>query len=936
LELSKTFDPKSAEEHWFQLWIDRGYFRADPDHPGPVFSIVIPPPNVTGALHLGHALNNTLHDVIVRTRRMQGYNTLWLPGTDHAGIATQNVVERELAREGKTRHDLGREQFVARVWEWRETYGGKILHQLRRLGASCDWSRERFTLDAGPSRAVTRIFVTLYREGLIYRDYRLINWCPRCETALSDLEVDHKDTLGNLWHIRYPLSDGSGAITVATTRPETMLGDTAVAVHPEDDRYSAVPGKSVRLPLVGREIPIVTDAAVDKDFGTGAVKITPAHDFNDFELGRRHKLAQISVMDTHGRMSADAGAYQGLTREECRKRVVAELEARGLLEQVEPHRHAVGVCSRCDTAVEPMLSFQWFLAVNKPDARADSIAGRAIAAVERGDTTFHPKFWENTYFAWMRNLQDWCISRQLWWGHRIPAYWCERCANAEPIVAEERPAACPRCGGGDLRQEEDVLDTWFSSGLWPFSTLGWPEQTEDLKKYYPTSLLITGFDIIFFWVARMMMFGIKMNPRGASSLAGQVPFRDVFITPLVRDQYGKKMTKSRGNVVDPLDIMEKYGTDAVRFTLAQLTVQGRDLILSDDRLAASRAFANKIWNAARFVLMKLEGAQQPIAPVATPKLGLAERWILSRLDAAVRTVTAAVDAYEFNKAALVVYQFIWHEFCDWYIELSKEPLKAGGEQQAAARYVLIHCFDRMLRLLHPFMPFISEEIWQVLRPYLSEAGLSEHLAAAKFPTPAESDPLIEAEAEAMERCIAATQAINSLRSLTGHHPGQRVRAVLRIALEQGGYPVIEAESGKLDMLGLHPGLEFPTELQPELCHLGTWKDYAAMLAKLSRFELMSDESERTTGMVFAPLGWGEIGIEPPAGFDFDKARNLLRKKLDEVRGHLQRHISRYENPGFRAKADEETVAEIAEKIEDLKTQQTVLEGQIGQLGGPPT
>lgn len=929
MELSKTFDPKSAEERWFQLWIDRGYFTAHPERPGPVFSIVIPPPNVTGQLHLGHALNVTLHDVIVRTRRMQGYNTLWLPGTDHAGIATQNVVERELAKEGKSRHDLGREKFLERVWQWRETYGGRILNQLRRLGASCDWSRERFTLDAGLSRAVAKVFVALYNEGLIYRDYRLINWCPRCETALSDLEVDHRETQGNLWYIRYPLADGSSSITVATTRPETMLGDTAVAVHPDDVRYKSIVGKMVRLPLLGREIPIIADAAVESGFGTGAVKITPGHDFNDFEMGRRHRLPQISVMDTHGRMNAEAGPYAGLTREECRKRVIADLETQGLLEKIEPHRHAVGVCSRCETVVEPMLSFQWFISVDKTDAAGQSIASRAIAAVENGDTTFHPKFWENTYFSWMRNLQDWCISRQLWWGHRIPAYWCDRCGG-EPIVAEEPPASCPRCGGG-VRQDEDVLDTWFSSGLWPFSTLGWPERTPELERYYPTSLLITGFDIIFFWVARMMMFGLKMNPLGKPDMADQVPFRDVYITPLVRDAQGKKMTKSRGNVVDPLDIMGKYGTDAVRFTLAQLAVQGRDIILSDDRLAAARAFANKIWNAARFALMNLEDAPRPIPAVDVSEMPLAERWILSRLNAAIGEVTAAIDAYEFNRAAMVVYRFVWHEFCDWYIELSKEPLKAGGERQAAARHVIVHCFDRMLRLVHPFMPFISEEIWQALRPYINEPGLSEHLAVATFPAASESDPLTAAEAESMDMCIAMTQTINSLRSLAGHHPGQRVRALLRPSLEQGGAAVIEEESGKLDVVSFHPGMELPAYFQPGLRHFNTWKYYAANLAKLSELDIGDNSEPRPDGMIFAPLGWGEIGVETPAGFDFAKARAALLKKLDEVRMHLGRHITRYENPGFRAKADEETIAEIAEKIDELTSRKDLLENQLRQL-----
>jgi valyl-tRNA synthetase len=903
LELSKTFDPKSAEERWFQLWIDRGYFKADPDRAGDPFSIVIPPPNVTGQLHLGHALNVTLQDVIVRTRRMQGFNTLWVPGTDHAGIATQNVVEREIAKDGKTRHDLGRDKFVERVWEWKETYGGKILHQLRRLGASCDWSRERFTLDPGLSRAVTRVFVMLYRDGLIYRGRRMINWCPRCETALSDLEVEHKDAHGNLWYLRYPLTDGSGAITVATTRPETMLGDTAVAVNPADQRYAALVGKNIRLPLIGREIPVVADASVDREFGTGAVKITPAHDFNDFELGRRHDLPQISVMDIHGRMNAEAGAYRDLTREECRKRVVEDLTAQELLEKVEPHAHKVGACSRCDTIVEPMLSDQWFVAVNKPGPNGKSLAGAAIAAVETGDTTFHPKFWENTYFSWMRNIQDWCISRQLWWGHRIPAYWCIRCqgidSDAEPIVAEERPVACPKCGGADLRQDEDVLDTWFSSGLWPFSTLGWPDATPELKRYYPTSLLLTGFDIIFFWVARMMMLGIYcLDERPEAK--DRVPFREVYITPLVRDQYGKKMTKSRGNVVDPLEIMEKYGTDAVRFTLAQLAVQGRDLILSDDRLAASRAFANKIWNAARFVMMNLDGAPQPLPAVDAAKLGLAERWILSRLDNAVSEVTQAIDAYEFNNAALLVYQFIWHEFCDWYIELAKDPLKAGGERQAAARYVLVECFDRMLRMLHPFMPFISEEIWQALRPYFPAADLSEHLAVARFPTPARTPWLSPEEEAAMNRCITATQAVNSLRSLLGWNPGQRVRTVMK----------------RMTTDSFH-------QYQP-------WLPYLRVLTKS---ETVSFE-EKTPGKraIFATVeGLGDVGIEEPDEFDFEVARKKLRKQLDEVNKYERQHDARLKDENFTRKADPETVTETIQRREILQGQSYQLAEQLRQL-----
>ncbi len=762
MDLSKTFDSKSAEERWFQLWIDRGYFKANPDQPGKAFSMVIPPPNVTGQLHLGHALNVTLQDIIVRMRRMQGYNTLWVPGTDHAGIATQNAVEKDLAKEGKNRHQLGREKFEAKVWEWRETYGNRILNQLRRLGASCDWSRERFTLDEGLSRAVNEVFIRLYKEKLIYKDRRLINWCPRCETALSDLEVDHKDVKGSLWFIKYPYTDGSGFITVATTRPETMLGDTAVAVNPEDNRYRWMVGKNLRLPFIGREIPVIADSEVDSAFGTGAVKITPGHDFNDFEIGRRHQLPEISVMDTRARMNENAGIYQGLDRQTARKRIIDDLKAQELLEKVEPHTSAMGTCSRCDTVVEPMLSEQWFVSVK-------AMAKKAIDAVKDGRTKFFPKFWENTFFNWMENIHDWCISRQLWWGHRIPAYRCQRCDHL--MVVPVRPPKCEECGGTDLVQDDDVLDTWFSSGLWPFSTLGWPQQTKELERYYPTSLLVTGFDIIFFWVARMMMFGLEFT--------GEVPFRDIYITPLVRDAEGKKMSKSKGNVVDPIELMDTYGTDALRFTLAQLSVQGRDVILSPDRLNASRAFSNKIWNAARFAMMNLADAPTPIPAVELSRLSLADRWILSRLDAATREITASIDAYEFNVAAMKAYDFIWHEFCDWYIELSKDALKGVDERQAAARYVIIHCFDQMLRLLHPFMPFVSEEIWQVIRPYIGGNDLEPNLVIAKFPKPREGQPLSAAEAIAMQHCIEATEAINRLRALVAIHPADRIKAWIK-------------------------------------------------------------------------------------------------------------------------------------------------------------
>ncbi len=898
MDLPKTFDSKSAEERWFQKWIDLGYFKADPAREGKAFSVVIPPPNITGQLHLGHALNVSLQDIIVRTRRMQGFNTLWLPGTDHAGIATQNAVEKALAKDGKDRHILGRDAFVDRVWQWRATYGDRILNQLRRLGASCDWSRERFTLDPGLSRAVTKVFVDLYNKGLIYRAKRLINWCPRCETALSDLEVDHKDVQGSLWYIRYPFADGSGSITIATTRPETMLGDTAVAVNPGDERYKSYVGKTIRLPLMGRAIEIIADAAIDREFGTGALKVTPAHDPVDFELGKRHGLEQIPVLNGRGRMNENAGAYRGLSREDARKQIVKDLEQAGLLEKIEPHSHAVGVCSRCDTVVEPMLSEQWFM-------RTREMADRAIEAVRKGDTTFHPKFWENTFFNWLENIHDWCISRQLWWGHRIPAYRCARCDHL--IVAAERPARCPECDGSDIIQDDDVLDTWFSSGLWPMSTLGWPDDTPEFHRYYPTSLLLTGFDIIFFWVARMMMFGLELTDK--------VPFKDVYITPLVRDELGKKMTKSKGNVVDPLDLMEQYGADAVRFTLAQLAAQGRDVILSHDRFAASRAFANKIWNAARFVMMNLDGAAAPIARVEIAKLGLAERWILSRLDDAIREVTRSIDAYEFNVAAMKLYQFIWHEFCDWYIELSKEPLKAGGERQAAARRVLVNVFDKMLRLLHPFMPFVSEEIWQVIRPYLDEPNLVAHLPIAKYPEASATNPLSPAEETAMNHCIEATEAINSLRSLMGIHPAQKISASFKAMFPPPGENMVSLSSTEAS---------FAADYE-------RWIPYLSVLGKVESAHLIHFRDAPPPHSVPKALLWCEVFVSAPSDFDFNKTQSSIRKKLDELEGHLKRHEDRINNEDFIRKADLLTFHEMQDKVGELKVQITVLEEQLRLL-----
>ncbi len=750
-ELPKAYDFRGIEEKWYRFWEERGYFKPKLDE-RPKFCIVIPPPNVTGSLHIGHALNNTLQDILVRYKRMDGYDVLWVPGTDHAGIATQNVVERELAREGKTRHDLGREAFLQRVWEWKERFGNRIIEQLKRLGASCDWSRLRFTMDEGLSRAVREVFVRLWEEGLIYRGDYIINWCPRCHTALADIEVEHKPTSGHLWYIHYPLSDGSRGVVVATTRPETMLGDTAVAVNPEDERYRNLIGKTLRLPLIGREIPIIADKTVDPEFGTGAVKVTPAHDFADFEMAQRHNLPLVKIMDENGRMTAEAGPYAGLDRFEARKRVVADLEAQGLLEKVEDYEVMLGHCYRCDCVVEPLLSKQWFIKM-KP------LAQPAIAAVENGFIRLVPENWNNLYFDWMYKIRDWCISRQIWWGHRIPAWTCKSCGRI--LVLREDPENCPECGSSELRQEEDVLDTWFSSALWPFSTLGWPEKTEDLRAFYPTSVLVTSFDILFFWVARMIMMGLHFM--------GEVPFRTVYIHALVRDEKGQKMSKSRGNVIDPVVMIEKYGADALRFTLAALAAQGRDIKLSESRIEGFKHFVNKIWNATRFVLLNLKDYEPvDLSPEALP---LPSRWILSRLQRTIETVRDRLEAYEFDQAALTLYHFFWHEFCDWYVEASKLYLREEDSRRKETQNVLLRVLDASLRLLHPFMPFVTEELWQAL------PGTGEALMVASYPR---VDPrFLSPESEkAMQLLQEVIVAVRNIRADYRLHPTQRIPVVV--------------------------------------------------------------------------------------------------------------------------------------------------------------
>ena len=791
-DLTKVFDHATVDPKWYAFWEELGAFRADPSSGRPPFSMVLPPPNVTGWLHIGHALNQTVPDVVARWKRMQGYDVLWLPGTDHAGIATQNVVEKQLAAEGKTRHDLGREAFEARVWEWVKKSHGTITSQMRQLGSSVDWSRERFTLDESLSRAVRRVFVALHQEGLIYRGTYLVSWCPRCRTALSDLEVVHKDTRGKLYQIRYPYTDGQGAVVVATTRPETMLGDTAVAVHPDDERYDNVVGRSVRLPVVGRELPFVRDDFVDPEFGTGAVKVTPAHDPNDFAMGQRHDLPQVSVIDEDGKMTAEAGAYAGQDRFAARRALVEQLEAEGLLVSVEDHVHAVGHCQRCGTVVEPLLSTQWFVKI-KP------LAERAIEVVDTGQTEFVPTNWTKTYNDWMTNIHDWCISRQLWWGHRIPAWYCDACG--ELIVAEDTPSACA-CGG-TLRQDTDVLDTWFSSGLWPFSTLGWPTDTPDLARYYPTTLLITAHDIIFFWVARMMMLGVKF--------AGDVPFKQVYITSLVRDAHGQKMSKSKGNVVDPLELIGEIGADAFRFTLAALASPGMDISLSEGRLRGYRQFINKIWNASRFVLMNLpqDLETRPELP-DRDRLDVVHRWMLHRTNELSADVQAAFENFRFDVAADRLYHVFWHEYADWYIELVKSHLQADGPKRDHAVAVLLEVHDRILRLLHPFIPFVTEEIWQAL-PQRPEDGRVEGrdeqtITLAAFPT-ASPEWRDEEAASVITQLQEVVTAVRTIRSEWGVPPARKIRAVIEAA-PPSDQDVLRAHVANVEALAGLEGLEF--------------------------------------------------------------------------------------------------------------------------------
>jgi valyl-tRNA synthetase len=880
-DIAKIYEPKDVETKWCREWESKGYFHAEALSAKPSFSIVIPPPNITGVLHMGHALNNTLQDILCRWKRMSGYNVLWMPGTDHAGIATQNVVERQLAAEGKNRFDLGREAFIERVWQWKKESGGQIIGQLKRLGASCDWERERFTMDGGLSRSVREVFVRLFEEGLIYRDNRLINWCPRCHTALSDIEVEHEEQKGHLWYLRYPVTGSDRLLVVATTRPETMLGDTAVAVNPADDRYRELIGATVRLPLVNREIPIIADDYVDMEFGTGVVKITPAHDFNDFEVGKRHNLDVINIFDESGVINAAGHQYQGMDRFAARKRIVADLESQGLLEKITDHPLAVGGCYRCKTVVEPYLSLQWYVKVK-------TLAEPALAAVlgDNPRTRIYPEQWRRNYIDWMENIQDWCISRQIWWGHRIPAWYCCQCGNIN--VARVDPVICGSCGSDGIRQDPDVLDTWFSSALWPFSTMGWPDKTPELASFYPTSCMVTGFDILFFWVARMMMAGLHFM--------GDVPFREVYIHALVRDAQGQKMSKSKGNVIDPLTVIDSYGTDAFRFTLAAFAAQGRDIKLAEERIAGYRNFANKIWNAARFALMNLEGFDPDPVAYEELKLSEGEKWILHRLNETVRETGRALNDYRYNEAAMGLYQFTWSEFCDWYLELSKKGLYGDDqERKTTARYVLWYVLEHLLRLLHPFMPFITEEIWQTL-PGKKPAP---SIMLAPYPEPCHYREHPEAAAN-MEKVMAVISGIRNIRGEMEVPPSKEIAVILSCGSSES-LALMKHSEGAILSLARVADLAIGREIEkPEDASIQVAGDVQIFVPL--RGIVNVEEEEKRLGKEIAR---------------FDKDIDFLAKKLD--------------NPSFVERAPADVVAKERKKLAEFTNKRRLLEESLVKI-----
>jgi valyl-tRNA synthetase len=876
-ELPKTYDPAVTEQRWYDAWLAGGYFHADEADPRPPFSIVIPPPNVTGVLHMGHILNNALQDILVRVHRMDGKNALWMPGTDHAGIATQNAVEKQLAKEGTDRHALGRERFVERVWQWKEEKGDTILRQLRRLGASCDWARERFTMDDGLSQAVREVFVRLYEKGLIYRGQRIIHWCVRCQTALADEEAVTTEggEPGSLWHIRYPAEDGGPGLVVATTRPETMLGDTGVAVNPEDERYRELIGKRVVLPLMNRPIPVIADALVDKTFGTGAVKVTPAHDANDFEMGQRHGLPALCIMATDGVITAAGGPYAGHDRFDARQRMVADLEVEGLLEKTEPYRVPIRRCYRCDTIVEPYLSLQWFV-------KMQPLAVPAIAAVKNGELRLIPDRWTGVYLHWMENIRDWCISRQLWWGHRIPVWYCDDCSHA--FAARTDPSGCPQCDSARLTQDPDVLDTWFSSWLWPFSTMGWPDDTPTLRRFYPTDALVTAADIIFFWVARMVMAGYEFM--------GACPFRDVYLNSIVRDGQGRKMSKSLGNSPDPIDIIDQYGADAMRFTIVSLAPVGQDVRYAADKTEFGRNFANKIWNAARFALMHLvEPFGDDSGAPARPS-SLADRWILSRLQTTIAETRGAIAAYRFNDAASGLYRFIWGEVCDWYLELIK-PTLYGTDEAAkdATRRTLVTVLDHTMRLLHPFMPFVTEEIWQALpirRPTAS-------IMIAPYPRVVATWRDVDAETR-VGQLIAAVTAIRNIRAELGIAPSTPVE--VRMAVH--------------DSIGI--------------------EDSIKVLAKVSTIELLGDRPRPHGEPSAVVAGLGELFVALRGVVDPRAVRERLERDLGKADKELSGVAAKLARPDFVDKAPPDVVEKERQRAAALQERRATLERHLAQLG----
>ena len=871
-ELPKTYDPKAVEDKLYSFWNDSGFFHAEVNPKKKPYTIVIPPPNVTGQLHMGHAFDETLQDILIRTKRMQGYEALWMPGTDHAGIATQIKVEENLRKEeGKTRYDLGREEFLKRVWDWKHKFGNRIISQLKKLGSSCDWERERFTMDEGCSKAVREVFVNLYNKGLIYKGHRIINWCPHCATALSDAEVEYETQPGKLWHIRYPLADGSGELVVATTRPETFMGDTGVAVNPNDERYKHLIGKTCILPIMNREIPIFGDEYVDMEFGTGCVKVTPCHDPNDFEMGQRHNLEQILVFNEDATVNANGGKYEGMDRYECRKAVVKDLEEGGYLVKIEDHEHNVGTCYRCGTTVEPMTSAQWFV-------KMAPLAKPAMDVVNEGKTKFVPDRFSKTYLRWMENVHDWCISRQLWWGHRIPAFYCDDCG--EMTVSKTDVHTCPKCGGTHIRQEEDVLDTWFSSALWPFSTLGWPDKTPELDYFYPTSTLVTGYDIIFFWVARMIFSGVEHM--------GETPFKTVYIHGLVRDAQGRKMSKSLGNGIDPLEVIDQYGADALRFTLATGNSPGNDMRFSDERVQASRNFCNKIWNASRFIQMNLT-IDKDKAVELPAELALEDKWIISKFNTLVADVTRNIDQYELGLAASKLNDFIWENFCDWYIEIAKTRLQTGDEN---VQKVLCYVLSGAMQLLHPFMPFITETIWQAL-PHEGPSVM-----VSKWPEYDEKLNFSVEEAQ-MESLMDAVRAIRNRRAEMNVPPSKKAKVLIL--------------TEKKDTFSAGAGF-FPK------------------LAYASEIELIDAVPADAAKM--ASVVTGDAQLYMPMGdlIDFEAERARLGKEKKKVEDDIAFVMKKLNNPKFVDKAPENVVAAEREKADKLREHLAKLEESIAALG----